>query len=194
MYDCSICFATTNSGCDLYVKLLTLHQCFCDTQTNQINQLKITCPALLTHHQKKPCWWNHHCFQKNPQRVMFQHVLLRKSQRNATKKTRIWLVVLTHLKNMSQNGNLPQIGVKITNIWNHHLGIKSSFNLFMHQTSSMFIIILDGHPQILQAPLGCKAQLGGCLTRHLLARLYLICPRNLRLHRLRKFPEHKSLI
>ena len=33
-----------------------------------------------------------------------------------------WLVVQpTHLKNISQNGNLPQIGVKIKNIWNHHL-------------------------------------------------------------------------
>ncbi len=32
-----------------------------------------------------------------------------------------WLVVSTHLKNISQNGNLPQIGVKIKNIWNHHL-------------------------------------------------------------------------
>ena len=31
-----------------------------------------------------------------------------------------WLVVSTHLKNMSQNGNLPQIGVKLKNIWNHH--------------------------------------------------------------------------
>ena len=31
------------------------------------------------------------------------------------------LVVSTHLKNISQNGNLPQIGVKIQNIWNHHL-------------------------------------------------------------------------
>ena len=31
-----------------------------------------------------------------------------------------WLVVSTHLKNISQNGNLPQIGVKIKNIWNHH--------------------------------------------------------------------------
>ena len=29
------------------------------------------------------------------------------------------LVVSTHLKNISQNGNLPQIGVKIKNIWNH---------------------------------------------------------------------------
>ena len=25
-----------------------------------------------------------------------------------------------HLKNVSQNGNLPQIGMKIKNIWNHH--------------------------------------------------------------------------
>ncbi len=31
-----------------------------------------------------------------------------------------WLVVSTHLKNISQNGNLPQIGMKIKNIWNHH--------------------------------------------------------------------------
>ena len=33
----------------------------------------------------------------------------------------IWLVVSTHLKNISQNGNLPQIGVKIKNMRNHHL-------------------------------------------------------------------------
>ena len=32
-----------------------------------------------------------------------------------------WLVVLTHLKNISQNGNLPQVGMKIKTIWNHHL-------------------------------------------------------------------------
>ena len=30
-----------------------------------------------------------------------------------------WLVVSTYLKNMSQNGNLSQTGVKIKNIWNH---------------------------------------------------------------------------
>ena len=35
----------------------------------------------------------------------------------------IWLVVSTHLKNISQNVNLPQVGVKIKNIWNHHLEI-----------------------------------------------------------------------
>ena len=30
-------------------------------------------------------------------------------------------MVSTHLKNISQIGNLPQIGVKIKNIWNHQL-------------------------------------------------------------------------
>ena len=37
-----------------------------------------------------------------------------------------WLVVSTPLKNIRQNGNLPQIGVKIKNIWNHHLECHSS--------------------------------------------------------------------
>ena len=32
----------------------------------------------------------------------------------------IWLVVSTHLKNISQIGSFPQVGVKIQNIWNHH--------------------------------------------------------------------------
>ena len=32
-----------------------------------------------------------------------------------------WLVVSTHVKKISQMGNLPQIGVKIKNIGNHHL-------------------------------------------------------------------------
>ena len=34
---------------------------------------------------------------------------------------KIYLVVSTHLKNISQIGNLPQIGVKIKNIENHQL-------------------------------------------------------------------------
>ena len=37
-----------------------------------------------------------------------------------------WLVVEpTPLKNISQNGNLPQVGVKIKHIWNHHPDEKS---------------------------------------------------------------------
>ena len=47
-----------------------------------------------------------------------------------------WLVVSTHLKNMSQKGNLPQVGVKIKNIGNHHPvnhGFRNSFKSpFLH--------------------------------------------------------------
>ena len=32
-----------------------------------------------------------------------------------------WLAVSTHLKNISQNGSSPQVGVDIKNLWNHHL-------------------------------------------------------------------------
>ena len=31
-----------------------------------------------------------------------------------------WLVVSTHLKNISQIESFPQVGVKIKNMWNHH--------------------------------------------------------------------------
>ena len=34
----------------------------------------------------------------------------------------IWLVASTPLKNISQNGNLPQKGVKTKDIWNDHPG------------------------------------------------------------------------
>ena len=44
------------------------------------------------------------------------------------------LVISTHLKHISQMGNLPQIGVTIKNIWNHHLDFCWSFFL----TSSFF--------------------------------------------------------
>ena len=43
-----------------------------------------------------------------------------KWQRNAGFHIHIWLVVSTPLKNISQNGNLPQVGLKIKNMWNHH--------------------------------------------------------------------------
>jgi len=32
-----------------------------------------------------------------------------------------WLVVSTHLKNISQLGSFPQVGMKTRNIWKHHL-------------------------------------------------------------------------
>ena len=44
--------------------------------------------------------------------------------KNIPQKNQNWLVVSTHLKNISQIGNLPQIGLKIKHIWNHHLEIQ----------------------------------------------------------------------
>ncbi len=51
----------------------------------------------------------------------YKSIMLRKLK--VGKETQLgWLVVEpTHLKNISQNGNLPQIGVKIKTIRNHHL-------------------------------------------------------------------------
>ena len=36
-------------------------------------------------------------------------------------------MVSTHLKNISQNGNLPQIGMKIKNVWNNHPAIHFQY-------------------------------------------------------------------
>ena len=41
------------------------------------------------------------------------------------------LVVSTHLHDISQNGNLPQVGVEIKNIWNHHL----TYHLEQHNST-----------------------------------------------------------
>ena len=38
-------------------------------------------------------------------------------------------MVSTHLKNISQIGSSPQVGVKINNIWNHHLVYIACFGL-----------------------------------------------------------------
>ena len=37
------------------------------------------------------------------------------------KKMNDWLVISTHLKNISQIGSFPQVGVKTKHIWSHHL-------------------------------------------------------------------------
>ena len=49
----------------------------------------------------------------------------------------VWLVVSTHLKHICQNGNLPQIGMKITNIVKpplrcaFHVGIRDVFRRYL---------------------------------------------------------------
>ena len=45
-----------------------------------------------------------------------------------------WLVVSTHLKTISQNGNLPQIGVKIKNLQKHHPDYHSESHLQVNMT------------------------------------------------------------
>ena len=55
----------------------------------------------------------------------------------------IWLVVSTHLKNISQNGNLPQIGVKIKNIWNHGSTVSSTWMWRKFQSVQQFMSQAD---------------------------------------------------
>ena len=63
-------------------------------------------------------------------------------------RTVIWLVVSTHLKNISHIGSFPQVGVKIKNLWNHHLVIsdesktKFSMNATLNHHKSRWIIII----------------------------------------------------
>ena len=59
----------------------------------------------------------------------FLHVFFPVFQWNETQLKRNWLVVSTHLKNMSQIGSFPQGGVNIKNIWNHHPGNSKTQNL-----------------------------------------------------------------
>ena len=55
------------------------------------------------------------------------------------------LVVSTHLKNISQNGNLPQIGVKIENTWNHHLESRcdSSLSILPEQCHVWSLLLIN---------------------------------------------------
>ena len=47
-------------------------------------------------------------------------------------------MVSTPLKSISQNGNLPQIGVKIKNVWNHHLVLLYPALLILNLTPTAF--------------------------------------------------------
>ena len=60
-----------------------------------------------------PKWWEFHGDE-------FHFVRSKKSHQKKQITLRT-ILVSTPLKNISQNGNLPQVGVKIINIWNHHL-------------------------------------------------------------------------
>ena len=44
-----------------------------------------------------------------------------KNEASLEKELFLWLVASTHLKNISQNGSSPQVGVKMKNVRNHHV-------------------------------------------------------------------------
>ena len=57
-------------------------------------------------------------------------------------------MVSTHLKNICQNGNLPQIGVKIKNLWNHHLDLIGNF----HRKPCAPCLKATNHPSPVSGP------------------------------------------
>ena len=68
-------------------------------------------------------WWM--CFVPNKKRLEMNervHVNSTSQKDHQQNCQNRWLVVSTHLKNISQIGSFPQVGLKIKNLWNHHLG------------------------------------------------------------------------
>ena len=68
-----------------------------------------------------------------------------------------WLVVSTHLKNLSKYGNLPQPGAKITKFGNHHL--QQSIILLL-RAPDIPEVIVDHHGRALHTPASLKVGLG----------------------------------
>ena len=66
-----------------------------------------------------------------------------------TQRTSWWFQ--PHLKNLSQTGNLPQIGVNIKNLWNHHLEEKNIWPESPCRDSSIFDLLI-GSPDHLRPP------------------------------------------
>ena len=64
----------------------------------------------------------------------------------------IWLVVSIPLKNIRQIGNLPQVGVKIQHIWNHHLVIYWRYIEVKKNT----YLLTDWSPSTSNATTSCR--------------------------------------
>ena len=89
--------------------------------TKQPNNQTTNQPTKQTnkHCNKRKCWVPRTSFTP----LMSKPRASKKSQKNLIRKSVeiFLLVVSTHLKNISQIGSFPQVGMKIKNIWNHHL-------------------------------------------------------------------------
>ena len=92
------------------------------------------------------------------------------------------LVVSTHLKNISQIGSLPQIGVKIKNVWNHHLvsviSKTASWSFFWRGGSSIFKPSAESSiPSLLKPSPNTRSWL--LVTQHCIPTKKLVHPRSL---------------
>ena len=109
------------------LNFLAIQICLSSFQINPSNNRK---ELIVDFHVKKE-------FQKNIDPLNFPDGGENTNRKNEQKKRwnsengfwiMWWLVVSTHLKNISKNGNLPQVGMNIKNIWNHHLDVVVSPN------------------------------------------------------------------
>ena len=50
------------------------------------------------------------------------------------------LVVSAHLKNISQIGSFPQVGVNIKDIWNHHLSANLIEHIYTYKLNALMTI------------------------------------------------------
>ena len=80
-------------------------------------------------------------------------------------------MVSTHLKHISQNGNLPQVGVKIKNVGNHHLavffrGVQFILNSFGNPLllSNLFVVAQHLWARLLLPAIMPKVKKNCCST------------------------------
>ena len=117
---------------------------------------------------------NHWRFQRSVQKDIFPD----------KKKKHVWLVVEpTHLKNISQNGIISQIGVKIKNIWNHHLDLhKMEMEILKILAFSFKMGFLASHLLARTAPASLFRDMAAARDHHTLKRQlkdqYLSSPNN----------------
>ena len=65
--------------------------------------------------------WKEFPFQTYTKRNLHLFPMVEKGKTIYKEYMIYYLVVSTHLKNISQFGSFPQVGLNIKNVWNHHL-------------------------------------------------------------------------
>ena len=86
-----------------------------------------------------------------------------------------WLVVSTHLKNISPIGLFPQVGLKIKNIWNHHRITMSNTYISTSYTRIPYTCTFRTFNEFASTPVECKRS----SKILLLSRMHTMVPRKL---------------